>query len=116
MPYKGMNKAILVGEVTDSPKMRTLPTGTAHLTIRLHTLESVPDENGHARERKAWHTVVVWGKQAEAKAKIVTRGKHIAVEGRLVNRSWDDVTGRHYVTEIYATDIVVLEAEKQDAA
>jgi len=105
----GLNKAILIGEVSDPPKLKTLPNGKVHLSLRLHTAEVFPDENGIPRERKAWHTVVVWGHRGEALAPLLSRGKRLAVEGRIVHRQWDDLGGkRHNVTEIYADDIVLL--------
>jgi single-strand DNA-binding protein len=116
MAHTGLNKAILIGEVADPPKLKILPNGTPNLTLRLHTSESIPDEDGTLRERKAWITVVVWGKRGEALHKIIGKGWRLAVDGRIVNRSWEDVTGRHYATEIYANDVVILDTEKRDAA
>lgn len=111
----GLNKAILIGEIADTPKLKTVGA-TPHLAFRIHTAESVPDEHGQLRERKSWHTVVVWGRRGEALAKILSRGMRLAIEGRIVNRSYDDATGKKYVTEIYANDVVILGSERQNAA
>lgn len=118
---KGMNKAILIGEVSETPRLRTLPSGTAHLTIKVYTPEEFTDAEGVVRQRKAWHTVIAWGKYATALAPILTRGGHVSVEGRIVNRQWDDVSGRrHHVTEIYADDVTILDrksdGDRRDAA
>lgn len=115
MAKTGMNRVILIGDVCDTPKLRSLQAGTL-LAIRLHTVEAMPDDDGQMRDRQAWHTVVVWGKRAEALSKILARGMRLAIEGRLVNRKWDDMTGRHHVSEVYASELVILDSEKRDAA
>jgi single-strand DNA-binding protein len=117
MANQGMNKAILIGEVADNPKLRNFATG-ARLSFRIHIHETEADEKGVKRERHAWHTVIVWGSFAESIAPFLTQGKPVHVEGRLVNRSWQDSRNvRHDVTEIQAAKVVLLgEGSKSNAA
>ena len=109
---RGLNKAILIGDVADPPRLKTLG-GQPHLAIRLHTVESYRDTHDLPRESHAWHSVVVWGRRAEALAPLVTRGRRIAVEGRIVNRSWEDAEKKkHYVTEINASEVLLLDSRE----
>jgi single-strand DNA-binding protein len=76
----------------------------------LLTTETYRDENAAERERRAWHSVVVWGKRAEALSPFLLRGKAVAIEGRIVNNSWDGADGRRrHSTEIHAQEIVLLD-------
>lgn len=111
MPHEGLNKAILIGTIDEAPRLRQTPGTSARLTLRVRTVETYKDENGAERERRAWHDVVVWGRRAEALERILARGRRVAVEGRIVNNSWDGADGRRrYRTEIHASEIVLLDS------
>ncbi|MCZ7678070.1 MAG: single-stranded DNA-binding protein [Sandaracinaceae bacterium] len=110
MPHFGMNKAILIGTVDDTPRLHQTAE-RSRLTLRLKTVESYTDEAGTSHERRAWHDVVVWGRRAEALAGILSRGRRVAIEGRIVNDHWDGSDGRRrYRTEIHAHDLVLLDS------
>lgn len=110
MPHIGMNKVILIGTVDSTPRLHQTAQ-RARLTLRLNTVETYRDDHGAERERRAWHEVVVWGRRAEALASILARGKRVAIEGRLVNDTWDGADGkRRYRTEIHAYEVVLLDS------
>ncbi|HEY8431660.1 MAG TPA: single-stranded DNA-binding protein [Sandaracinaceae bacterium] len=110
MPHIGMNKVILIGTVDTTPRLHQTAE-RARLTLRLHTMETYRDEGGVERTRRAWHEVVVWGRRAEALAPILARGRRVAIEGRLVNDSWEGADGkRRYRTEVHAYEIVLLDS------
>jgi single-strand DNA-binding protein len=53
--------------------------------------------------------VVAWGKTAEIIEKYVTKGKEIAIDGKLTHRSYDDKNGeKRYITEVVANDVLLL--------
>jgi single-strand DNA-binding protein len=57
--------------------------------------------------------VVAWGKLAEIVEKYLDKGKEVAIEGKLVNRNYIDKQGvKHYITEIVASDLLMLGANK----
>lgn len=113
MPKQGLNKAILIGTVDDTPRLHQTEH-RARLTLRLRTVETYADDNGAERERRAWHDVVVWGKRADALARILVRGSRVAVEGRIVNNQWDGSDGkRRYRTEIHASELVLLDSREE---
>lgn len=103
---EGLNRAILVGNLGVDPELKFTQGGQAVLRIRLATTESFLNRTGERQERTDWHTVVVWGKRAEALNKILSKGRTIWVEGRIQTRSWEDKDGgKRYSTEINATNI-----------
>jgi single-strand DNA-binding protein len=60
-------------------------------------------------EQTEWHKVVAWGKTAEIIEKYVTKGKEIAIDGKLTHRSYEDKNGeKRYVTEVVASEVMLL--------
>lgn len=103
---EGLNRAILVGNLGMDPELKYTQGGQAVLRIRLATSESFINKSGERQDRTDWHTVVVWGKRAEALNKILSKGRTIWVEGRIQTRSWEDKDGgKRYATEINANNI-----------
>jgi single-strand DNA-binding protein len=103
---EGLNRAILVGNLGMDPELKFTQGGQAVLRIRLATSESFVNKSGERQDRTEWHTVIVWGKRAEALNKILSKGRTIWVEGRIQTRSWEDKDGgKRYATEINANNI-----------
>jgi single-strand DNA-binding protein len=104
----GLNRAILIGNLGQAPELRHTQN-SAVLNIRLATTESFVNQDKQRQERTEWHTVVVWGKRAEALSKILNKGDRICVEGRIQTRSWEANDGsKRYATDIVATNILLL--------
>ena len=58
---------------------------------------------------RVWHNIVAWGKTAEIIEKYVTKGKEIAIEGKLTSRSYDDKDGnKRYITEVVCAELLML--------
>jgi single-strand DNA-binding protein len=107
-----VNKVILVGNLGRDPEVRSTPSGQPVATFTLATSRRWRDKSGQKQEQTEWHTVVVWGKQAEIAGQYLTKGKQIYVEGRLQTRSWDDrQTGeKKYKTEVVCDNFQMLSA------
>ncbi|MBU0998895.1 single-stranded DNA-binding protein [Patescibacteria group bacterium] len=99
-----LNKAILIGNLTRDPELRSLPSGIKVCTFSLATNRVWKDKNGVRQESADYHNVVVFGRQAETVAQYMKKGSSILVEGRMQTRSWDDKTSgeKKYRTEIVA--------------
>ena len=103
------NKVQLIGHVGQEPEIKNLDGGKKVANITLATNEVYYKENGDKVEQTEWHKVVAWGKIAEIIEKYVTKGKEIAIEGKLTHRSYEDKTGeKRYITEVVANDILLL--------
>jgi single-strand DNA-binding protein len=99
-----LNKAILIGNLTRDPELRSLPTGIKVCSFSIATNRVWKDKNGVKQESADYHNVVVFGRQAETVAQYMKKGSSILVEGRMQTRSWDDKTTgeKKYRTEVIA--------------
>ncbi len=97
-----LNKAMLIGNLTRDPELKSLPSGIKVCSFSLATNRVWKDKNGARQEAADYHNVVVFGRQAETVAQYMKKGNSIMVEGRIQTRSWDDKnTGeKKYRTEI----------------
>lgn len=103
-----MNKVILVGNLGKDPELRTTPAGHSVCTISLATNREYTKGEEKVKETE-WHRVVIWGKQADATAQYMTKGRSILIEGRNQTRSWEDKDGvTRYVTEVVAERVQFL--------
>src|SRR5512147_425869 len=105
---EGLNRVMLLGNLGADPELRMTSGGQAVLKLRLATSETYLDKNRQRQERTEWHNVVIWGKRAEALAKILTKGTRIFVEGGLRTSSYEDRDGnKRYRTEVVATNLIL---------
>lgn len=103
------NRVRLIGNVGANPEVKTLESGKKMAEISLATNESYKNDFGDRVTDIQWHRIVAWGKIAEIMEKYVNKGSEIAVEGRLVHRSYKDKNGeKRYITEIHAQEILLL--------
>ncbi|MCW3119918.1 MAG: ssb [Chitinophagaceae bacterium] len=73
------------------------------------TTESYRNAQGEKVTETQWHHLVVWDKVAEIAEKYLDKGKEIAVEGKLVNRSYTDKDGnKRYITEVQVNELLML--------
>ncbi len=105
---EGLNRVMLMGNLGADPELRFTQSGQAVLNMRLATTESYVDREGQRKERTEWHSVVLWGKRAEALGKFLTKGSSMLVEGSLRYSSYDGKDGiKRYKTEINARNIIL---------
>ena len=99
-----LNKAIIIGNLTRDPELRSLPSGVKVCSFSLATNRVWKDKNGVRQESADYHNVVVFGRQAETVAQYMKKGSSILVEGRMQTRSWEDKASgeKKYRTEIVA--------------
>ncbi|SCY20211.1 single-stranded DNA-binding protein [Flavobacterium caeni] len=103
------NKVQLIGHVGQDPEIKNFETGRKLANVTIATNEVYKNDNGEKIEETQWHKLVAWGKTAEILEKYVTKGKEIAVEGKLVHRSYDDKNGdKRYVTEVVVNELLLL--------
>lgn len=103
------NKVQLIGNVGQDPEIKNFEGGKklAHLTIA--TNDSYRNDKGEKVEQTEWHRVIAWGKTAEIIEKFVTKGKEVAIEGKLTHRSYDDKNGeKRYITEVVVNELLLI--------
>ncbi|MCL6461997.1 single-strand binding protein [Flavobacterium micromati] len=103
------NTVQLIGHVGQDPEVKSLEGGKKLANISIATNEVYYKENGDKVEKTEWHRVTAWGKTAEIIEKYVTKGKEIAIEGKLTHRSYDDKDGvKRFITEVVANEVLLL--------
>lgn len=109
-----LNKVILIGRLTKDVELKYTPNGVAVANFYLAVNRNFTNSQG---EREAdFIPVQVWRKQAENCAKYLSKGRLVAVAGRIQTSSYDGQDGqRHYTTEVVADEVRFLEwGEKQE--
>ncbi len=104
-----VNKVILLGNVGNQPELRYTQSNQAVTELRIATNDSWTDKDGNRQERTEWHSVVVWGRQAENCERFLSKGRPVFIEGRLQTREYTDKEGqKRYKTEIVASGVTFL--------
>ena len=103
------NKVQLIGNLGANPEVINLESGKKIAKFSVATNETYKNAQGDKVQETQWHNVVAWGKTAEIVEKYLTKGNEVAVEGKLVNRSFDDKEGnKRYVTEVVVNELLML--------
>ena len=97
-----VNKVILIGNLGRDPETRYTTGGDAVTNLRIATTETWKDKAGEKQEKTEWHTVVLFGRQAEIAGEYLKKGRPVYIEGRLQTRKYTDKEG----VEKYSTEIV----------
>ncbi len=109
-----MNKVILIGRLTRDPELRYTPQGTAvcQITIAVNRRGVQPGQ-----QDVDFINVSIWSAQAENVAKYMTKGRQMAIEGKIQTRNYDDKDGKKvYVTEVIATNVQFLDSKGSNAS
>ena len=103
------NKVQLIGHLGQTPEIINFENGNKMAKFRLATNQSYKNAKGDKVEDTQWHNVTVWGKNVAVVEKYVSKGQEIAVEGKLVTRTWETKEGeKRSTTEIIAQELLLL--------
>jgi len=103
------NTVTLIGYTGKEVETVNFDNGSLKASVSLATSDHYTNAKGEKIEETQWHTLVAFGKVAEICQKYVSKGKEIAVEGKLTYRSYDDKDGvKRYITEIRVDEILLL--------
>ena len=107
--YALRNKVQLIGNLGGKPEVKNTENGKKLAFFSVATSESYRNAKGEKVTETQWHRVVAWGKVAEIAEKYLDKGKEVAIEGKLVNRSYNDNEGnKKHITEIQVNDLLLL--------
>lgn len=111
---KGLNKVMLIGNIGQDPELKTMPNGSAVVTLSVATTDHWKDKNtGQKQERTEWHRVVVFGRTAEVCADFLNKGSKVYIEGNLRTREWEKDGQKRWTTEIICKDMQMLDNRGQ---
>lgn len=105
------NQVNLIGRVGANAELQQFEN-SQKTRLSLATSENYKDKNGEWVENTQWHNVVAWGKVAE-KLAAIEKGTELLVQGKLVNRSYENKDGeKRYTTEVEVVEFLVLNNAK----
>ena len=103
------NRVQLIGNLGAKPEIKTLESGTKLAKFSIATNETYKNAKGEKVTDTEWHNVIAWNKTAELAEMFLEKGKEVAIEGKLITRSWDDEKGnKRYITEVVCNEILFL--------
>lgn len=107
---RGLNKAMLIGNLGRDPEMRYTPDGKPIATFSVATSRNRRDPNGNWIDETEWHRIVAWDRLAETASQYLHKGSKVYIEGRIQSRKYTDNQGvERTVYEIVANDLTLLD-------
>jgi single-strand DNA-binding protein len=103
------NRVQLIGNLGMDPEVKSFDGGRKLAKFSLATSQSYTNTQGERVKDTQWHNVIVWGKLAETAEKYLKKGSEVALEGKIVYRSYENKEGQNrYVTEIVTNDFLMM--------
>ena len=110
MAATNINVVVLTGNLTRDPELRSLPSGMSVCSLRIASNTRRKDQStGEWQDKPNYFDVTVWGAQGENCARFLSKGRPIALNGRLEWREWQDQQGnKRQSVEIVADSVQFL--------
>jgi single-strand DNA-binding protein len=102
-----MNKALLIGNVTRDPEIKTV-NDTSVVSFSLATNKKYTTKTGERKELVEFHNLTAWGKLAEIIGQYVKKGHKLYVSGELRTRTYEKEGVKHYRTDITVVEMEML--------
>ena len=97
-----------MGNLTRDPELRNTPSGTAVCSLRVAVNSRRKDQTGQWVDKPNYFDVTVFGQQGENCAQYLSKGRPVAVDGRLEWREWEAEAGKREAVEIVAETVQFL--------
>jgi single-strand DNA-binding protein len=111
------NKVQLIGNLGNKPEIKTTETGKKLARFSIATSETYRNAKGDKVTETQWHNLVAWEKMAEIVEKYLDKGSEVAIDGKLINRSYSDKEGnKKYISEVLVHELLMFgqKAEKKE--
>ncbi len=109
------NTVQLIGHLGADPEIRTFESNRKVARLRVATSDDYVNKSGEKVKQTQWHNLVVWGALAEVCENHLSKGREIAIEGKLGYRVYTDKEGsKHFITEITVNELLMVGARKAD--
>ncbi len=110
MAASNVNVVVITGNLTRDPELRHTGGGTAVCELRVAVNSRRKDQSGNWVDKANYFDVVVWGAQGENCSTYLSKGRPVAIEGRLDWREWEakDGSGKRQAVQIVANTVQFL--------
>lgn len=100
------NHVQLIGNLGNEPIVTLTSNGNKFARFSVATTEFLKN-NGEIKTKTYWHNIIAWGKAAETVSQKCNKGTEVVINGKLINRSYDDKNGTtKYITEVVVNEII----------
>jgi single-strand DNA-binding protein len=115
MAATNINRVIITGNLTADPELRSLPSGTSVCKLRVACNTRRKDNStGEWVDKPNYFDVTVWGAQGENCARYLSKGRPVAVDGRLEWREWENEGGKRQAIDIIADSVQFLSSPRDE--
>jgi single-strand DNA-binding protein len=112
--YALKNKVQLIGNLGNAPEVKQLNGGKKMVRFSVATNETYRNAKGEKVVETQWHSLIAWGKVADIAEKYLQKGSEVAIEGKLINKSYCDKQGnKKYITEVQVSELLLLGKENK---
>ena len=108
MASANINRVIVTGNLTRDPELRSTPSGTPVCKLRIAVNSSRKTAEGNWEDKPNYFDVTVWGAQGENCATYLTKGRPVAIDGRLDWHEWEQEGNKRQAVEIIADRVQFL--------
>jgi single-strand DNA-binding protein len=116
MSYSNINRVVLVGRLTSDPELRALPSGSAVCNLRVACNSTRKNPEGDYTEKPNFFSVSVFGPAGESVHRYMSRGRRVAIDGRLDWREWETPEGaKRQAVDIVAESVQFLDGRGDNA-
>jgi single-strand DNA-binding protein len=110
MSYSNINRVVLVGRLTGDPELRALPSGSSVCGLRVACNATRKNSEGEYMEKPNFFNVSVFGPLGESVYRYMSRGRRVAIDGRLDWREWETTEGsKRQAVDIVAESVQFLD-------
>ena len=103
------NRVNLIGQLGQDPETKDLSNGKKVTHFTIATNDEFKNSEGQKIKQTTWHNIVAWNGLGDLSGKYLKKGSQVAVEGRIVYRSYEDKNGvTRYVTEVVIHDLLFI--------
>jgi len=103
------NSVQLIGNLGNDPEVKHLENDKVLAKLSIATSETYKKASGEKVTETQWHNITVWGASAKFAENFLKKGHEIALEGKLIYRSFEDNAGvKRYITEIVANELLLI--------
>jgi single-strand DNA-binding protein len=107
--YALKNKVQLIGMLGNPPEVKNTESGKKLARFSIATNEIYRNAKGEKVKETTWHNLIAWGKVADIVEKYLNKGSEVAIEGKLISRSYTDTNGvKRYITEVEVSELLML--------